>query len=397
MARQKKQLSKKQLREQKSRTTFTKIKVVGIGGAGGSVINRMTSAKMRGVEYIAINTDAQALRAISGPVKKIRIGRTITKGLGTGMNPEIGRAAIGEDTNRVKEALKGADMIFITAGMGGGTGSGAAPVVADLINQTKALTVAIVTKPFIFEGIQRKEIAEQAIKKLSHRVDTLIIIPNSRILQVIDKSTPILEAFNVADEVLKQAVQSIADILNIPGLVNVDFADIETIMRDAGPTLLGIGVATGENRAIQAAKHALENPLLDISIKGAQSVLFIITGSSDLKMSEVDEIAQLITEQVDQNAKIIFGTVINEELENKLKVTLIATGFDKHVSHLSNHEINEPVKKVFPIQNFSGEVKSGEILSSKSGKKTKIKPKIGGGVLSEDELEIPAFLRKKLM
>ena len=363
-----------------------KIKVIGVGGAGGSAVNRMVHSKIRGVEFIVLNTDAQALRAIDNSIKKIRIGRTLTKGLGSGMNPEIGRKAIEESQNEVKEALKGADLVFLTAGLGGGTGTGAAPLVADLAREVGALTIAIITKPFAFEGSQRMIIAERGLKEIIPRVDAIITIPNDRVLYVIDRKTPLLEAFLIVDEILKQGVQGISEIITIPGLVNVDFADIRTILQGAGSALLGIGRAEGEGRAVQAAKAALENPLLDLSTKGAQGILFTLSGGPDLTMTEVNEIAKIITESADPGAKIIFGAIIDESLANQIKLTLIATGFNTKES--KEKTFLTPEQKIIPSKRV--EVKL-EQKSIESNIEDKIKKS------SEDELEIPAFIRKKLI
>lgn len=382
----------------------SKIKVIGVGGAGGSAVKRMIKARIPGIEYVAINTDVQALQTITGRVKKVKIGRSLTKGLGTGADPDLGQAAAEQNAKEIKEALKGADIIFITAGLGGGVGTGASSVVAELARQVKALTIAIVTKPFTFEGPQRKAIAEQGLKKLANRVDVLITISNNQILQVIDRSTPILEAFDVADEILKQGVKGIADILTVPGLINVDFADIKPIIQGAGPALLGISRASGEGRALQAAERALSNPLMDFSVKGAGGIIFIITGSSDLKMMEVNEIAEMITKQVDQNAKIVFGAVIDESLKDELKITLIATGFgpsedygfiSQSLAGVGAEKQKEGIKKP-PLADKGETSKIRVYKNGEAEEKQKTKGRKGEDVELEDELEIPAFLRKKL-
>jgi len=383
----------------------TKIKVVGVGGAGGAAVARIAKTNPAGLEYLAINTDAQALNFLKGPVKKIRIGQTLTKGLGTGMNPELGRAAIEESKEEVKEALREASLVFITAGMGGGTGSGASPLVADLAKEVGALTIAIVTKPFAFEGTPRKSIAETGIKELVSRVDTLITIPNSRILSLMDKGATLLEGFNLTDKILADATQGISEILTVPGLVNVDFADVRAVIQGAGSALLTIGTSQGTSRAREAVKAALENPLLDFSIKGARGALFIVTGPLDLRLAEVDEIAQIITRHIDKNAKVIFGSVIDEKLKDKLKVTLIATGFD---GRKSGEAFPLPAIDLEPKAPIKREVRKDEVPKDKSPQKkfkskakaleeVKVGPKTGEPQLSEDELEIPAFLRKKLM
>lgn len=307
--------------------TFAKIKVVGVGGSGGSAVDRMVRNGIRGVEFIAMNTDVQALHHNSAP-HKLHIGKTVTRGLGAGMDPEIGKRSAEESQNEVRESLKDADMVFVTCGLGGGTGSGASPVVAGIARELGALTVAVVTKPFSFEGPQRKAIAEQAYEELSRNVDTIITIPNDRILQIIDKKTSLLDAFKIVDDVLRQGVQGISELITVPGLINVDFADVKTIMRDTGSALMGIGVGSGDNRALDAAKAAISSPLLEISIDGARGILFTITGGTNLGMQEVAEAAKVITASADDNAKVIFGTVIDETMGEDVRVTVIATGFE---------------------------------------------------------------------
>ncbi|MDQ3880026.1 MAG: cell division protein FtsZ [Chloroflexota bacterium] len=306
---------------------FALIKVIGVGGGGSNAVNRMIRAEMMGVEFIAVNTDAQALLQSDAP-HKIRIGDKLTRGLGAGADPTIGQRAAEEDSEKIYEALKDADMIFITAGMGGGTGSGAAPVIAEIAKDLGSLTVGVITKPFSFEGVRRKLIAEQYSEQLKDKCDTLITIPNDRLREVVDKRTSILDAFRVVDDVLRQGVQGISDLITIPGLINLDFADVKTIMRDAGSSMMGIGVATGENRAIEAAKAAVMSPLLEINIQGARGILFNVTGGSDLGLFEVNEAAEVIKEAADAEANIIFGTVIDDRMRDEVKVTVIATGFD---------------------------------------------------------------------
>lgn len=307
--------------------TFAKIKVIGAGGSGGSAVNRMIKSKIKGVEFIAANTDVQALH-YSQAQTKIHLGKTVTRGLGAGMNPEIGKASAEESQNEIRDALKGSDMVFITCGLGGGTGSGASPVIAEIAKDCGALTVAVVTKPFSFEGAQRRDIAEKAYADLASRVDTIISIPNDRVLQIIDKKTSILDAFDSVDDVLRQGVQGISEVITVPGLINVDFADVRAIMTNTGSALMGIGRASGENRAVDAAKHAISSPLLDLAIDGAKGILFTVTGGSNLSMYEVSEAAKVITANSDPNAKVIFGTIIDETLKDEIKVCVIATGFD---------------------------------------------------------------------
>lgn len=306
---------------------FAKIKVAGVGGSGGAAINRMMASKIRGVDFIAMNTDVQALHYNSAP-HKIHIGKTVTKGLGAGMDREIGRKAAEEAQNEIRDALKDTDMVFITCGLGGGTGSGAAPVVAEVAKELGALTVAVVTKPFSFEGPQRSAIADKAWEELVKNVDTIITIPNDRILQVIDKKTTLLDAFKIVDDILRQGVQGISELITIPGLINVDFADVKTIMRDTGSALMGIGAGNGENRAVEAAKAAISSPLLELSIDGAHGILFTITGGPDLTMNEVTDAAKLITSSAAADAKIIFGAVIDENMTGSMRISVVATGFD---------------------------------------------------------------------
>ena len=306
---------------------FALIKVIGVGGGGSNAVNRMIRAEMMGVEFIAVNTDAQALLQSDAP-HKIRIGDKLTRGLGAGADPQVGQRAAEEDSEKIYEALKDADMIFITAGMGGGTGSGAAPVIAEIAKDLGALTVGVITKPFSFEGVRRKLVAEQYSEQLKDKCDTLITIPNDRLREVVDKKTSILDAFRVVDDVLRQGVQGISDLITVPGLINLDFADVKTIMRDAGSSMMGIGIGTGENRAIEAARAAVMSPLLEVNITGARGILFNVTGGSDLGLFEVNEAAEVIKEAADPEANIIFGTVIDDRMRDEVKVTVIATGFD---------------------------------------------------------------------
>ncbi len=307
---------------------YAVIKVVGVGGGGTNAVNRMIRAGLQGVEFIGVNTDAQAL-ALSEAPTKIQIGAQLTRGLGAGANPEIGQKAAEESREALAEALKGADMVFLTAGMGGGTGTGATPVIAEVARQTGALTVAVVTKPFSFEGRRRMAQAEKGISLLREKVDTLITIPNDRLLQVVDRQTSIVEAFRIADDVLRQGVQGISDLISVPGLINLDFADVRTIMLDTGTALMGIGVGRGENRAQVAAKAAISSPLLETSIEGARGILLNITGDPTLALFEVNEAAELVAQAADPDANIIFGAVIDESLQDEVRVTVIATGFDQ--------------------------------------------------------------------
>lgn len=392
--------------------TFAKIKVIGVGGSGGSAINRMIKANIKGVEFIVVNTDVQALHYSQAPLK-LQIGKTITRGLGAGMSPDLGRQSAEENQNEIRDILKGADMVFVTCGLGGGTGTGAAPIIAQLARETGALTVAVVTKPFSFEGAQRKELAERGLEDLQDKVDTIITIPNDRLLQIIDKRTSLLEAFSIVDNVLEQGVKGISEIITVPGLINVDFADIKAIMADTGSALMGIGTAKGDNRAVEAAKIAVSSPLLESSIEGAKGILFTIVGSPDLGMHEVDEAAKIITSSVDPNAKIIFGSVIDKDMKDEVRVTVIATGFDnRDLSHLTVNDGNRVEQDTYQPTSFvqlkvnKKETEKEEKLNSKqnfnkkskknstSPKAEELKKKVAD---NEEDLEIPAFIRRKMM
>ncbi|MCA9324883.1 cell division protein FtsZ [Candidatus Saccharibacteria bacterium] len=316
--------------------TFARIKVVGVGGAGGAAINRMVEAGIEGVEFIAINTDAQALHH-SKAHKKIHIGKDATRGLGAGADPKVGFQAAEESKEEIKAALEGADMVFVTIGAGGGTGSGAGHVVAAVAKELGVLVVGFATKPFAFEGEKRRRNADEAIDKLRGAVDTLIVIPNDRLLQTIDRQTPLMEAFKVADDVLRQGVQGISDLITVHGLINLDFADVKAVMSNAGSALMGIGRASGENRAALAAQQAIESPLLEVSIDGARGILFNVIGGNDLSMHEINSAAEAITNAADADANIIFGATINPEIEGEIIITVVATGFD--ASYFSNRQL----------------------------------------------------------
>lgn len=307
---------------------FAQIKVVGVGGGGNSAVNRMIQFGLKGVDFISINTDKQALH-LSEANHKIQIGEKLTKGLGAGANPEIGKKAAEESRDEIEQSLKGSDMVFITAGMGGGTGTGAAPIVAEIAKSMGILTVGVVTKPFSFEGRKRMQNAEMGIENLKKNVDTLVIIPNDRLLQVVERRTSMIEAFKIADDVLRQGVQGISDLIAVPGLVNLDFADVRTIMKEQGLAHMGIGRGSGENRATEAAKQAIHSPLLETSIQGAKGVLLNITGGADLGLFEVNEAAELVAQSSDPDVNIIFGAVIDESLEDEIRITVIATGFEQ--------------------------------------------------------------------
>lgn len=387
--------------------TFAKIKVVGVGGSGGSAVNRMIDSGIKGVEFVAINTDVQALH-YNKASKKLHIGKSITRGLGSGMNPELGRQSAEESQNEIRDIIKDTDMVFITCGLGGGTGTGAAPIVAEIARDLGALTVAVVTKPFAFEGAQRKNIAERGFMELSDKVDTIITIPNDKLLQVIDKKTSLLDAFMVVDEILRQGVQGIAELITIPGLINVDFADVKAVMANAGSALMGIGEASGENKAIEAAKAAVNSPLLEVSIEGARGILFTIVGGPNLSMHEVNEAAKVITASADEDAKIIFGAVINDKMKDEIKITVVATGFEGgRVSGRAEHSgegkytpnaFIEEEEKENKLKIFSsGEKKKSKIHPLKAAQAEPARDKTAASDDEDEELGIPAFIRKKMM
>ncbi|MEA1926548.1 MAG: cell division protein FtsZ [Patescibacteria group bacterium] len=403
--------------------TFARIKVVGVGGSGGNAISRMIERKLKGIEFVAINSDAQDLHH-SKAGEKIHIGKNLTRGLGSGMNPEIGRQAAEENRDEIQEVLKGTDMAFIVYGMGGGTGSGAGPIIAEAAKEAGALTVGVVTMPFSFEGKQRATIAEESMEHLKDRVDTLITIQNDKLLQVIDRNTSLINAFRIVDDVLRQGVQGISDLITKPGIVNVDFADINAVMQDSGSALMGVGIANGENRAVAAAKSAINSPLLDISINGAKGVLFNISGGEDLTMMEVNEAASVITENVDSNARIIFGASSDETAMKKgeIKVTVVATGFDYDMPtqtpiERSKRRIRLESEEVLSSKDDATKILSSDDLEGKrDDKKKKRDTMFFDDEMSVnttpivtstnerdkddkdigDDLEIPAFIRKKL-
>ncbi|MDP2625031.1 MAG: cell division protein FtsZ [Candidatus Peregrinibacteria bacterium] len=357
-------------------TPVAQIKVLGLGGGGSNAINRMIKSNVRGIEFIAVNTDAQALYHSEAP-QKANIGKATTRGLGAGANPEVGKQAAEESSEEIKSMLQGADMVFITCGLGGGTGTGSAPVIAELAKEMGILTVAVVTKPFSFEGARRKTQAQEGLENLKNKVDTLITIPNDKILSLIDKKTPLVDAFTVVDDVLRQGVQGIADLITIHGMINVDFADVKAVMENAGSALMGIGYGTGENRAVEAAKAAIESPLLELDVAGAKGILFNITGGNDLSMFEVDEAARIITEAADPDANIIFGAVINDSYTGEIKVTVVATGFDDHPRG--------------GAASFRGGIENR--MSTKKGVAEEL---TGPMKATDNELDIPAFIRKSM-
>lgn len=425
---------KKRMQVKPKIETYARIKVLGVGGSGTSAIHRMTELGIKGVEFIAVNTDAQALHN-SNADKKVHIGKTVTRGLGAGMNPDQGKQAAEESSDDILEAIKNADMVFITCGLGGGTGTGAAPIISQLAKEQGILTVAVVTKPFTFEGQKRKEIAEEGYSNLKDKVDAIISISNDRILQIIDKKTSLIDAFKTVDDVLRQGIQGISDLITTHGIVNADFADVRTIMQDAGTALMGIGQASGENRAVEAARNAINSPLLELAIDGAQGVLFNITGGSSLGMFEIDEAAKIITKSVDPAAKIKFGAVIDEEMGDTIQITVIATGFDemqKRPTMIRSVELEESFtardgKRMEDIkreeqrrdeqrrmeearraeetarqreeQARREEMKREEEVANPAPRKpffSPAKPVDETPPADQDELDIPAFIRKKM-
>ena len=389
--------------------TFARIKVVGVGGSGNNAISRMIDAKIRGVEFVAINTDAQALHH-SRASEKVHIGKNLSKGLGAGMNPEVGRQAAEESREEIQEVLKGADMVFVTCGLGGGTGTGAAPVVAETAKELGALTIGVVTKPFAFEGAQRRAIGEEGLAMLKERVDSLITIPNDKLLAIIDRKTSLMNAFRIVDDVLRQGVQGISDLITKPGIVNVDFADIRAIMADSGSALMGIGIASGENRAAEAAKAAINSPLLELSIDGAKGVLFNVTGGPDITMLEINEAANIITESIDPNAKVIFGAVVDDQVrKGDVQITVVATGFDAERVKESTEKTVSRAALLREGEERKREEKGAERITFPSKKletrmivEEKIQPRgisLRGETqefTEDDELEIPAFIRRKM-
>lgn len=364
---------------------FARIKVLGIGGGGGNAVNSMISTNnIAGVDFVALNTDAQALLANQAPVK-IQLGENLTRGLGVGGDPDLGAKATEESREKIKEILIDADMIFLTGGVGGGTCTGGAPIIAEIAKEQGALTVGVVTKPFVFEGTRRMVIAEEGVSRLKEKVDALIVIPNQRLLETIDRKMTLLEAFKIADSVLSSGVQGISDLITLPGLINRDFADVRTVMKDAGSCFMGIGSGVGENRAQSAARSAIASPLLEVSIDGAKGILFNITGGPDLTMAEVEEISKIISEHADADANVIFGATISDKMIDQVKVTVIATGFDEARMRLQKMVVKAKPAEEKPIrvkQVIEERIKEGEIP-----------PEIPHEEMGE-EFEIPAFLRQ---
>jgi cell division protein FtsZ len=358
---------------------LAQIKVIGVGGGGSNAVNRMIEFGVKNVEFITVNTDAQALH-LARSEQKLQIGEKLTRGLGAGANPDVGKKAAEESRELIFNTLNGADMVFVTAGMGGGTGTGAAAVIAEIARECGALTVGVVTRPFTFEGRKRAQQAELGIASLKEKVDTLIVIPNDRLLEIVDKKTPMIEAFREADNVLRQAVQGISDLIAVPGLINLDFADVKTIMTERGSALMGIGLATGENRAAEAAKKAIMSPLLETSIEGARGVIMNITGGSNLSLYEVNEAAEIVIAASDPEVNMIFGAIIDEEMKDEIKVTVIATGFE-HKAYTPSHERRQPQASQ-QQQAEAGETKPSNLRPF-------------GAQTSSDQLDIPTFLRNR--
>jgi cell division protein FtsZ len=382
---------------------FAQIKVVGVGGGGNNAVNRMIDANLKGVQFIAINTDKQSLFSSKAEFK-IQIGEKITQGLGAGANPEIGKKSAEESRDEIKQSLNGADMVFVTAGMGGGTGTGAAPIVAEIAKEMGILTVGVVTKPFGFEGKVRKQHAETGIDILGEIVDTLVTIPNDRLLQVVGKKASIMQAFQVADDVLRQGVQGISDLISIPGLVNLDFADVKTIMHEKGLAHMGIGKASGEDRAKEAARMAIQSPLLETTINGSKGVLLNITGGTDLGLFEINEAAELISEAADADANIIFGAVIDDDMKDEIRITVIATGFEKYIGvatdTLKKEEPKEEPKEEVEVKSVALEETDASVKEHDDNiEERQIKIGEDGFSKSNDDgfevLDIPTFLRSK--
>lgn len=376
------------------------IRVVGVGGSGNAVLNRMMEAKIRGVEFVAVNTDAQALH-YSGAPTKLHIGQNLTRGLGAGMNPALGRQAAEESREEIHDLLKGSDMVFVTGGLGGGTFTGAGPVVCEIAKETGALTVAVTTKPFSFEGQQRMTIAEEGLAELNERVDAAVVIPNDRLLQIIDKKTSLLDAFRVVDDVLRQGVQGISDLITHHGMVNVDFADVRAIVENAGSALMGIGRVIGENRAVEAARAAIESPLLDVTVDGAKGIIFNITAGDDLRMYEVEEAARIITENADPNAKVIFGAVIDPEqvAEGELKITVVATGFERPEGARRHQQRYSGTVHLAPP--VLGRAPAAESVPAAAPFEQPVlrvprEPRRMPAPVEEEDLDVPTFIRRKM-
>ena len=369
--------------------SFARIKVVGVGGGGCNAVNRMIEEGLQGIEFISVNTDAQALILSQAPTR-VRIGEKITRGLGAGSNPEVGRKAAEESAEELYEVLKGSDMVFVTAGLGGGTGTGAAPIVAQIAREVGALTIGVVTRPFTFEGSRRSKAAEDGIANLKEHADTLIVIPNDRLLQIVDKRAGLREAFTVADDVLRQGIQGISELITVPGLINLDFADVKAIMSEGGAALMAVGKSTGEDRARVAAEMAISSELLDITIDGARGILFNVTGGSDLTLYEVTEAAAIIKETAHPEVNMIFGAVIDPNMGDEIRITVIATGFDRTSSRSS---IPQQTSRLSDIQNMQRNNSSERI--NQEDNRQKVSSEFQPRVINTDDWDVPAFLRKR--
>ncbi|EAC3358832.1 cell division protein FtsZ [Listeria monocytogenes] len=381
-----------------SSESLATIKVIGVGGGGNNAVNRMIEHGVQGVEFISVNTDAQALNLAKAETK-LQIGTKLTRGLGAGAVPEIGKKAAEESREQIEEALKGSDMVFVTAGMGGGTGTGAAPVIAQIAKEMGALTVGVVTRPFGFEGPKRTKQALTGTEAMKEAVDTLIVIPNDRLLQIVDKNTPMLEAFREADNVLRQGVQGISDLIAVPGLINLDFADVKTIMTNRGSALMGIGIATGENRAAEAAKKAISSPLLETSVDGAKGVLMNITGGSNLSLYEVQEAAEIVSSASDEDVNMIFGSVINDELKDELIVTVIATGFDEEKQAQqqaqANRRPNQSIQVNRPNYAVQDEQQNDYAQNAPQQANTPVHEQQAEPQQNSSDVDVPAFIRNR--
>lgn len=383
--------------------TFARIKVLGVGGGGGNAVNRMIQLGIRGVEFVSINTDAQALHNNAAD-KKVHIGKSVTKGLGSGMNPDVGRQAAEESQEEIEEVISNADMVFITCGLGGGTGTGAAPIVAEIAKNRGILTVAVVTKPFTFEGLKRKEVAETGYANLKDKVDAIISVHNDRILQIIDKKTSLIDSFRTVDDILRQGIAGISDLITSHGVVNADFADVRSIMQDAGTALMGIGRASGENRAQDAARMAVNSPLLELSIDGATGVLFNVTGGPSLGMYEIDEAAKAITKSIDPEARVKFGAVIDEEMGDEIRITVIATGFDESSHKHAVPAVAAPVEEPRRAAPAPAPQPQPPVVPEPPARVEPRRPQFTPiseaparpAAEQDDELDIPAFIRRKM-
>lgn len=372
---------------------FAQIKVVGVGGGGSNAVNRMISEGLRGVEFIAVNTDAQALLMSNAP-HRIRIGDKLTRGLGAGGSPEVGKKAADESTDDLEETITGADMVFVTCGMGGGTGTGAAPVIAEIAKSTGALTIGVVTRPFSFEGSRRQNLAAEGIENLKEKVDTLIVIPNDRLLEIVDKRASMTDAFRTADDVLRQGIQGISELITVPGLINLDFADVRSIMTSGGASLMSVGIAEGENRAVEASEKAVSSSLLDVTIDGAKGILFNITGSPSLSLYEVNEAAEIVRRKAHPDANIIFGAVIDENLDDELRITLIATGFEATASQRKPYVAGQR-----PIREATSDSSKTIAFPQRKARENyaREEPTSSEPAYDPEDLEVPTFLRKRML